>query len=127
MLLWAAAIVAATSYPVDPIQNAPSGLKLAFHLGIYSAAHVAVFAVLTVLIAWWRIQTHQNAVRFAVLVAVLFGAVNEWHQQFVPGRHSDPADWLTDVIGALLGAAIAKALHRLLGSNQRESASPVTL
>ena len=35
------------------------------------------------------------------LVAVsLVGALDEWHQLYVPGRSSSPWDWATDVLGA---------------------------
>jgi VanZ family protein len=41
----------------------------------------------------------------AVIVASLYGASDEWHQLFTPGRSSDVYDWLTDTIGGGLGAA----------------------
>jgi len=37
----------------------------------------------------------------AVLLASLYGATDELHQAFVPGRSADPADWLADTLGAL--------------------------
>lgn len=43
----------------------------------------------------------------AVAIASLYGATDEFHQLFVPGRLCDPADWLTDTCGAALGAALA--------------------
>ncbi|MGI9075721.1 MAG: VanZ family protein [Gemmatimonadaceae bacterium] len=30
----------------------------------------------------------------------MFGAADEWHQQFVAGRAADPMDWLADMLGA---------------------------
>ena len=49
--------------------------------------------------------------RFALTVALLcafvatsaYGASDEWHQAFVPGRNSDVRDWVADTIGAALG------------------------
>lgn len=43
----------------------------------------------------------------AVVIASLYGITDEFHQSFVPGRMSDPADWFTDTCGAALGAAVA--------------------
>ncbi len=40
----------------------------------------------------------------AALAAWLYGAVDEWHQSFVPGRDAAVGDWLADGVGALLGA-----------------------
>ena len=33
-----------------------------------------------------------------------YGATDEWHQSFVPGRSADVRDWFADATGALLGA-----------------------
>ena len=51
----------------------------------------------------------------AILIASLYGASDEFHQLFVPGRLCDPADWLTDTCGAALGASIAAAVLALKG------------
>jgi len=40
----------------------------------------------------------------AVLLAGLWGAIDEVHQLFVPGRQSDPLDVVADLIGAACGA-----------------------
>lgn len=32
-----------------------------------------------------------------------YGAFDEWHQSFVPGRDADAADWMADTAGAALG------------------------
>jgi VanZ family protein len=35
-----------------------------------------------------------------VIFCSLYGATDEWHQYFVPGRRSDVWDWLADTLGA---------------------------
>jgi VanZ family protein len=48
-----------------------------------------------------------------VMAAV--GALDEWRQSHVPGRSgNDFADWLADVLGAMVGALVFKAVHRRL-------------
>jgi len=52
----------------------------------------------------------------ATLLVAAFGATDELHQAFVPGRSCDVHDWLADVGGALLGAALSVAFLRPRGS-----------
>jgi VanZ family protein len=67
-------------------------------------------------VAWIR------AVLLAIVVSSAYGATDEWHQSFVPRRSSDVRDWLTDNIGATLGAgcyaAICRRRHNSEGSAQ---------
>lgn len=43
----------------------------------------------------------------ALLIAVWFGAFDEVHQAFVPGRDAGIGDWLFDLLGALVGSRLA--------------------
>jgi len=45
---------------------------------------------------------------FTLLVASLYGMLDELHQIFVPGRTADVRDWLADFIGSLLAVLIVK-------------------
>jgi len=47
-----------------------------------------------------------------VAAIALFGAADEWHQAFVPGRSSDLRDLVADVSGAAMGASAAIVLLR---------------
>lgn len=50
-----------------------------------------------------------------VLIIALIGALDEFHQSFVPGRSgNDPFDWLADVFGGFCGSLAFKRFHRLL-------------
>lgn len=72
--------------------------------------HLGAFGLLAALVAHALLQLGRSA-RRALLVAVLavslYGAFDEWHQSFVPGRDADPLDWAADTAGAALGAALA--------------------
>ncbi|MBC7981301.1 MAG: VanZ family protein [Armatimonadetes bacterium] len=50
------------------------------------------------------------------IIFAVFGALDEYHQTFTPGRSgNDPFDWLADILGALCGIISANCLHpRLL-------------
>ncbi len=64
---------------------------------------------------WW-------AALVAVALASTYGVADELHQAFVPGRLCDPADWLTDTLGAALGVASALAFARGRAGQKRGTA-----
>ncbi len=66
-------------------------------------AHAAEYAGLGFLLA-----RATGAPAPAWLLAALYGAGDEFHQAFVPGREASPLDWLADALGALLGAALGR-------------------
>jgi VanZ family protein len=41
----------------------------------------------------------------AIMLTIGYGATDEYHQWFVPGRSSDVRDWVADSLGAVVGAA----------------------
>jgi hypothetical protein len=81
--------------------------------------HAGGFALLGAFLrfAVVRVQPARRALGVAVLLAALYGATDELHQRFVPGRSADPFDWAADVVGAVAGAALASAfLRRRVGA-----------
>jgi VanZ family protein len=54
-----------------------------------------------------RLASLTSGVAFgSVLAAVAYGASDEWHQSFVPGRPMSGADLVADTIGALIAAGV---------------------
>lgn len=51
-------------------------------------------------------------VQGSIVLASLYGATDELHQSFTPGRVCDVADWLVDTAGATLGAVAFVCLRR---------------
>ncbi|MEE2886015.1 MAG: VanZ family protein [Planctomycetota bacterium] len=101
VVLWAALIWVLSSQDGD---SAPSG---AFSRIVWNGGHVVVFGVLAGLI---MLSFQGNmAVRFrlAVATAVFYGAVDELHQSFVPGRSMDLWDLCSDGLGAGLFSCTA--------------------
>lgn len=100
--LWAVAIFFVSAIP-------SSGLPS--NLGFWSTvAHFLEYLVLAVFLtlafnspgrALWKVAL------IALIIASLYGASDEIHQLFVAGRNSDPLDWATDTIGAIVGSAAA--------------------
>ncbi|MDP3069338.1 MAG: VanZ family protein [Opitutaceae bacterium] len=49
---------------------------------------------------------HGRGALIALLLASAYGASDEWHQSFVPGRNSELADWIADTLGAALAVGL---------------------
>lgn len=59
----------------------------------------------------------------AVSLAAVWGALDEVHQRFTPGRSSDIKDFVADVAGALTGAFLAMLVARLMRKDPRDGAA----
>ena len=72
------------------------------HLGAYALLGVTVFRAL----ADARLErVTPGRAMWAILICVLYGVSDEFHQSFVPGRTPDAKDLIADGVGAALGAA----------------------
>ena len=84
-------------------------------VGDYSlVAHFVEYAVLAGLLTC-AIGPRRRWARFALLVLLacsLYGASDEFHQSFTPGRTPDPVDWATDTVGAAAGIAAILIVRR---------------
>lgn len=105
-LVWAGVILTGTSLPPSVIPGQASGVDKALHFGIYLLFGVLLSREFSEVTTRWR------AAALAIVVAVLFGAADEWHQQFIPGRSTELADWYADSIGATVGALMVAAQRR---------------
>jgi VanZ family protein len=94
------------------------------HFLIRKGAHLIEYAILAVLL-WRGFRMERVGVRrgvwpqawFALLVAIIFAATDEYHQGYVPSRSSSSADVMIDSCGALLGLALRWGI----GGRQPES------
>ena len=84
--------------------------------------------------AWgrWRVRATSGgerggvtggAVGAAWAIATLYGAFDEVHQGFVPGRTRDVRDWLADAMGAA-AAVVAVWLSAILLRSRRARGAP---
>ncbi len=77
--------------------------------------HFVEYSLLGLLLAHAALRTwpRHHPLRpsaLAVLIAVLFGLLDEIHQAMVPGRSSDAFDVLADGIGSFAGASLRFAI-----------------
>jgi VanZ family protein len=94
-------IVVATSMPSSMVPRQLGPLD--------KVAHFSMYAVLAAL-ATAAVRKHRSATGaliLTVLAIAAFGAIDEWHQRFIPGRSTEFADWVADTVGGFVGVTVA--------------------
>jgi VanZ family protein len=59
---------------------------------------------------------------WALLLALGYGAFDEWHQSWVPGRHPSVADWVADLVGVAIALCALHVWARWLERRRRRLA-----
>lgn len=95
------------------------GIKFPFQLFRFDKlVHFGVFFVLGILSARalvfqeWNATLKKYALLFTVLYVMSYGASDEIHQMFVPGRSPEVYDFLSDTLGGIFAAFIIKILPK---------------
>ena len=78
---------------------------------VKKTAHVVEYGIFAALL-YRALRGHGveklDAVLLAILIAVIYGATDEFHQSFTPGREPRVRDVVFDTIGAVAGVFICK-------------------
>ena len=104
VFVYMAAIFLASATPDPPVPSDVSDVSL----------HEAAYFGLTVLLVralsggTWRGVTLKVLIAAWVL-AVAYGVTDEWHQSFVPNRHAEFRDLVSDAIGAFAATVVIGA------------------
>jgi VanZ family protein len=109
-VLGSAVIFTLSSFPLRLPEGVPLIDKWA-HLLAYFVLGLAYQNVATR--GWERATPRRLAVGYVALA--VYGASDELHQAFVPGRFCELADWLADVAGGGLALVASLPLARALG------------
>jgi VanZ family protein len=96
----------------QPTEQEPSQLRAVLHNGMHVVAYAALAG--SWLLALVRTGDSPSRLARAVLasflLAVAYGAVDELHQSFVPGRVCSIADLVTDAAGSVLALLVLRSL-----------------
>ncbi|WP_246016417.1 VanZ family protein [Cohnella phaseoli] len=84
-------------------------------LSDFNPMHYVAYFVLALTIAYGmgRLSATWKGCLLNVLVCVLYGLTDEWHQSFVPMRSPDPLDLLHDGMGAAAASLLVLLIWRL--------------
>lgn len=94
--IWAAFLFLLSSRPTIPVDLSS---------GIDKVGHFAAYLVLGILLAHGTRRFSYPAV-VAIVLGMLYGASDEWHQSMVPGRTAEFGDWIADALGSIAGVAL---------------------
>jgi VanZ family protein len=109
---WVALTLTLTSIPEPEFGPSFPGADKLAHFGFYGVAGF--------LFVLWRREIGTGAaaaVVCAAIFAALLGAVDEYHQQWIPGRSMELLDWAVDVAGGTAGgfcSAVAASMLPVL-------------
>lgn len=73
-------------------------------------AHFGVYGLLATLLC--RLKPGWRGAVLGLTGAAVFGASDEWHQTYVPGREADLGDWITDTLGAAVAVGLYSGVER---------------
>lgn len=108
-LAYALAIFVTSSIPGRHMPPSPV-------LAMDTIVHFCVFLGLGALVAWAWMRYWP-----AVVACALYGALDELHQHFTPGRLPEVGDLVADTLGASVGALLIVLLQRY---RRRHAADP---
>lgn len=105
----------------QPAQNLESMLPF-FHkifpgMKSFNGGHFVAFFILAVTFYWGLGKEYANfkGKLLVILLCILYGISDEYHQSFIVGRHPDLADLRNDTIGAVIAMVFLSLppIHRL--------------
>ena len=67
-------------------------------------SHFGVYGLLGTLVC--RLRGGWRGAGLGLLAASVYGALDEWHQYYTPGRSCDEWDWVADTLGAGLAVTL---------------------
>lgn len=77
-------------------------------LNSFDMGHFVSYFILACLI-WWAMASHRLIASFiVVLICILYGITDEYHQSFIAGRTPDLLDIRNDTIGALIAMVVVR-------------------
>lgn len=86
--------------------------------------HFVVFGILGILMfRSFRISSiikiRNDALLFAMVAAIIYGGLDEFHQLFVPGRLASIGDWVADALGIIIMVYVYNWLIKRFSRDQK--------
>ena len=125
LLSWAAVLAWMTmifTLSATPGQDLPSvGIPYADKFAHCSLYLVTGFLLMSSVSRTLRKSGLAKIIILVIIIASLYGVLDELHQVFVPGRDCDVFDFIADFIGANLGVAVYRLRWPMFGPYPRKA------
>lgn len=117
-LYWLPAVLfASLIFYMSEQQNPPGASLFEFLPNADKLAHMAEYFILSLFVYLALVKVHAfrtpAAAFFSIMIVSIYGASDEFHQNFTPGRTVDFFDWLADLTGAL-AAQSGIIMHKII-------------
>ena len=111
LVLYWIVLFTATTLPGPQLPDIHIGDKIEHFSAFFI---LAVFLNLALIYQRKSIFLFKYATLVTIIICFLYGAIDELHQMFIPGRFADIRDWLADSTGVLLGVLVLNFVKNLL-------------
>lgn len=101
----------ATSIPIDQLPSLGLSDKINHFVAFFI---LAVLLFLTLKYQRKNYYLFSKASLIAFIICLIYGAIDEIHQMWIPGRYAEMLDWLADGFGALAGVLVVSYLMNRL-------------
>ena len=108
-------------FAVSSLEQPPLPMPEFEWLTIDKLYHFIEYAILGGLLAWAFVKAKPSVVPskliwlVATVLSILYGASDEWHQTFIPGRFATLADWVADAFGSIAGVLVVYLYYKKKG------------
>ena len=102
-------LIVLTSIPLDTMPKV--GISDKFnHFAAYLVLSILLYLALSFQDKFPALKTYSFI--FTILIASFYGALDEIHQAFIPGRLAEWFDWLADIAGSIMGTTIIHFIRK---------------
>ncbi len=107
-----AALWAGVLFLLSELQGGDDGLLWVLPAGADKLVHGGLYLILGLLLAWGKARTgFAGPAILLLIIGAGYGALDEWHQSFVPGRDVSAGDWMADTAGVALGLLLFSSVR----------------
>ena len=100
-------LITATSLPVERLPSIGFNDKISHFIAYFS---LSVLVNLTLIYQRKSRLLFEKAPIATIIICLFYGALDEVHQMFVPGRFAETLDWVADASGTIMAVLIVNFL-----------------